>query len=419
MRARIDLFSRAADRATGAKGGDRVDLAAFRALRTPAGAAALRAVTGRDVGAAGLLATLGAMRADHPEPLVSAAVTQVRLRERARPKFGPDAGVMFFTPDGVEQATRGSVGRHRAARLAAAGPDRVLDLCCGIGGDLIAFARAGFQVHGVDADPLTAAVAQANVDVLGLAATVECARAADVPLPGWPAVFCDPARRHGGRRVFDPRGYSPPVDAVLAICAAVPLAVAKLGPGIPHHLVPAGVEAEWVSEGGTVLEAALWFGPLATTTRRATLLPAGHTLTDEALDAAPVGTPGRWLYEPDGAVIRAHLVAEVAARIHGWLLDPTIAYITADSLIDTPFARAYEVTDVMPFSLKRLRALLRDREVGRVTIKKRGSAIDPAQLRQALRPAGPAEATVVLTRVAGAPTTLICRPAPAPAGGLK
>lgn len=415
-----------------------VDLAAFGAVRSAEGARVLAEVARRGTDERTLLATLTALRADHDPALVSAALTQVRLRDRARVKFGADAGRMFFTPDGVEQATRAVVAAHRAGRYAAAGTARVLDLCCGIGADLAAFARAGMTAHGVEIDPLTAAVAGANLAALGLAgrATVTCADATATDLTGWPAAFVDPARRRAGRtgtrRVFDPRAYSPPLSFLTRVAAAVPLTGAKVGPGIPHDLVPAGAEAEWVSVAGAVKEAALWFGPLATAPRRATILPAGAagaaearaggtagtgaaggvaTLVDSGLGPPPVGRPGEWLYEPDGAVIRAGLVGEVVAAVPGGrLLDPTIAYIAADAPVPTPFARAYRVTDVLPFSLKRLRELLRGRGVGQVTVKKRGSAVDPELLRRELRLAGDGHAIVVLTRVADAPTALLCAP---------
>jgi hypothetical protein len=385
-----------------------VELEAFRALRTAEGERVLAEVCARGVEESTLLATISALRARFPDPLVSAAVTQARLRQRAQAKFGADAAAMYFTPDGMEQATRASVAAHRAGRFAGAG--RVLDLCCGIGGDLIALARGGIAVHGVDTDPLTVEVAAANATVLGLTGvTVECADATAVPLTGWPAAFCDPSRRGGGRRVFNPRAYSPPFDFLSDLAAVVPATGAKVAPGIPHELVPPGAEAEWVSDGGDVKEAALWFGPLSTVERRATLLPSGATLT-AAGAVAEVGPVGRWLYEPDGAVIRAGLVAEAAELVQGRLMDATIAYVTADSLVHSPFSTAYEVTDSFGFSLKRLRTVLRQRDVGSVTVKKRGSAIDPEALRRDLRLSGSVPATVVLTRVAGAPTVLLCEP---------
>ncbi len=53
----------------------------------------------------------------------AAALTQVELRRRAVAKLGATlAGRMYFTPDGLEQATRLRVAEHRAARIAIAEP---------------------------------------------------------------------------------------------------------------------------------------------------------------------------------------------------------------------------------------------------------------------------------------------------------
>jgi hypothetical protein len=383
------------------------------ALRGPAGTALLAAVAGLGVADAQVLATTTALRAaGHSPELVAAAVETVRLRERGEAKFGADAAVMFFTPAGVEQATRTGVAAHRARRFAAAGVGAVVDLCCGIGGDLAAFARAGLTVTGVDADPVTAAVAEANAAALGVAdrVSVRCADVTTMDLRDVPAVFCDPARRMGGRRVFDPDAYSPPWDFLLGLVETVPMAGLKVAPGIDHERIPAGVEAEWISFGGDVKEAALWSGGLAGVPRRATLLPSGATLTGTGAELAPVGEVREWWYDPDGAVVRAHLVAELAEQLDATTVDPTIAYLTADRLVETPFARAYRVDEVMPFGLKRLRAALRSRGVGRVEIKKRGSALDVERLRHDLRLSGDEGATVVLTRVAGKPTALLCTP---------
>lgn len=379
------------------------------ALRSPSGRALLDDIGRYDEAAA--IRTAARLRAaGHPAELVAAALTQARLRERARPKFGADAARMLFTPDGLEQATRATVAAHRAARLAAAGPRRVADLCCGIGGDALALARAGCTVDAVELDPVTAAVAAANLEELGPtgAGQVRCADATAVDRTAFDAVFLDPSRRGAGRRVFDPDAYLPPWSFVAA--TLVGTACVKVAPGIGHDRIPAGVEAEWVSDHGEVKEAALWSPALRTADRRATLLPGGASLVGSGLDRAAVGPVGQWLYEPDGAVIRAHLVAEVATEVGGTLMDPRIAYLTGPDRVDTPFATAYEITDVLAFSLKRLRALLRAQDVGIVTVKKRGSAVEPATLRRQLRLSGTRHAVLVLTRVAGAPTVLVCRP---------
>lgn len=357
-----------------------------------------------------------AVRRTEPDPERSAAaLTQVGLRVRGVAKFGEDALRMFFTPDGLEQATRRAVADHRAARLAAAQPSSVVDLGCGIGGDLTALARAGLVAAGIDLDPLRVAMAEANLAALGLDGAVTVADATVLPLAGFGVALVDPARRDGRGRVFDADAWVPSWDFVTGLLTGRP-AVAKLAPGLPHDLVPAGVEAEWVSDRGEVKEAVLWSPHLAVTRRRATVLRAEGlaTLTeeDDPYDGAerPVRAVGRYLYEPDGAVIRAGLVTAVAGAVDGGLLDEHIAYVTSDAGFRTPYAATYEVLEELPYREKALRAALRERGVGRLTIKKRGVDVVPEQLRKRLALRGDAEATVVLTRVAGEGTALLVRP---------
>ncbi|MFH8684487.1 methyltransferase domain-containing protein [Streptomyces lydicus] len=389
------------------------DLDVFAALLAPEGQTLLDEL--RDHDPADELAAATRLRRDHPAPLVSAALGQARLRQRAAAKFGADAQRMYFTANGVEQSTRATVAAHRAARLAALGVRSVADLCCGIGGDALALARAGIRVLAVDRDPLACAAARANAAALGLTELIEV-RAADVTevdTAGWDAVFVDPARRSKvrGGRIFDPEAYSPPLSWAVEAARTAPFAALKIAPGVPHEMLPEDAEAEWISDRGEVKEAVLWFGT-APGARRATLLPAGDSLLGAGLPDPEAGPVGRYLYEPDGAVIRAHLVAEAAAALDGRLIDPTIAYVTADALRPTPYATAYEITDVLPFNVKRLKALLRERGVGTAVIKKRGSAVEPEELRKKLKLAGGGNSvTVFLTRVAGAPTMLLGQPA--------
>ncbi|WP_198539439.1 class I SAM-dependent methyltransferase [Streptomyces graminilatus] len=387
-------------------------LAAFAALLTPEGRALLDEVRGTEP--ARELAVATRLRRAHPAELVSAALGQERLRQRAVAKFGAeDAGRMFFTPNGVEQSTRASVAAYRADRFRELGVTSVADLCCGIGGDALALARAGIRVLAVDRDPLTAAVARANVDALGIGELVEVREAdvTDVDTAPYDAVFVDPARRGGRGRIFDPEAYSPPLSWAVEAARKAPLAALKIAPGVPHEAIPADAGAEWISDGGDVKEAVLWFGAgTGSGSMRATLLPGPRVLVGRGLPDPQVRAVGRYLYEPDGAVIRAHLVAEVAEEVGGGLVDETIAYVTGDELRITPYASAYEITDQLPFGVKKLKALLRERGVGTLTVKKRGSAVEPEELRRMVKPKGAGAATVFLTRVAGAPAMLIGHP---------
>jgi SAM-dependent methyltransferase len=397
-----------------------MDLEAFRWLLTPAGQTLLaRAHQVYDEQAGDPLRSSTVLRRDGaaqagsgatPEH-VAAALTQVQLRQRAEAKFGDLAARMYFTPDGLEQATRMRVAEHRAARIALAAPSSVLDLGCGIGGDLVAFARAGLTAAGIDRDPLRVEVARANLAALGLGGAVQEADAESIGLSGFGVVFADPARRTAAGRVFDVDGWSPPWPFVQQLLTRP--ACVKVAPGIPHDLVPEGVEAEFVSDHGDVKEAVLWSSYLATARRRATVIRTSGlaTLTDEDDPGDRSVRPvGRFLYEPDGAVIRAGLVTAVAAGVHGGLVDEHIAYVTGDEAFATPFARSYEVLEELPFKEKALKAALRARGIGRLTIKKRGVDVVPEELRKRLALGGEQDATLVMTRVAGKGTALLVHP---------
>jgi hypothetical protein len=399
-----------------------VDLEGISALLTEQGWALLGSLPPYDDREA--MALGERLRAEgYPPALVAAALTQSRLRAAARDKFGPFADGMLFTPEGLEQATRLQVAARHAQRFTSAGIARVADLGCGIGSDSMALATFDREVLAVERDELTAAVATMNLRHWP-EAVVRCEDVTTTDLSGIGGAFVDPARRRqggreSGRRLLDPREGSPPLSFVLELAGRMPAVGLKTAPGIPHHLVPEDAEAQWVSVGGDVVEAGLWFGLLARdgVRRAALVLPRDGDesaqpveVTDAGMPEAEPGAVGSVLYEPDGAVIRAGLVGQVAAAVGGRLLDRTIAYVTADRLVRTPLATAYTVEEVFPFQLKALRTWLRDRGIGRLAIKKRGTAVEPEQLRRQLRLEGTGEATIVLTRVAGRQSVLAVRP---------
>lgn len=376
------------------------------ALLTPTGQAALAAAMPLALGDE--LSAATALRARFPATLAADALTQARLRVRARAKFGAGADAMYLTRAGLEQATRPVVAARRARRLREAGATHIADLGCGIGSDLKELTGTG-----VEADQVTAQCAALNAP----AARVIHGDARDFDLSTVDTVFCDPARRAGGRRVFRPEDYSPPWDWVVELASAVPRTVLKLAPGIDQALLPDGCELELVSVDSEVVEAAAWCGPLAQVPRRATVIRHGvpHELTGTGQEVGQSGAPLGFVYDPDGAVVRSHLVAEFAASVGGVLADSTIAYVWSEKAVATPFARCFAVDAVMPFSLKRLRAALRARGVGRLEILKRGSALSVEQLRSQLRLSGDAPSSLLLTRVAGAPVAVIATPVSPPA----
>ncbi|WP_245553590.1 class I SAM-dependent methyltransferase [Demetria terragena] len=370
------------------------------------------------------------LRADGFAPeLVAAALTQARLRQAAVAKFGADAARMLLTQDGLEQATRWEVADHHARRFAAAGVSAVHDLGCGIGADAMAFARAGLGVQAVDADEGVALVAEANLRRWPRA-TADFRRAEDVRLPSGKdaltvGVWFDPARRTPGvadisgrtRRVFRLDQMSPDWDHVREVAARLPVVGAKLSPSFPHAAVPHTAEAAWTSYAGDVVECALWWGPLARTSGRSAHVLGPRTdalVTEDMAMGAPtefatMPSQGMYLYEPDRAVIRAGLTGALTNATEGRELASGVGYVASRQDVRLPWAKRYLITAAMPFNTKRLRAVLRDRGVGTLTIKKRGVSIDPQALRRQLRLSGDLEATVVLTRVGSVQVALLVR----------
>ena len=387
-----------------------MEVETFEQLLTPAGRALLDEIADR----AGVESDLGLgtrLRKSFPSDLVAAAVTQNHLRGKAEAKFGPLARDLFFTHDALEQSTRSAVADHRARRLASTGAGAVVDLGCGIGGDLLALGRAGLRVRGVERDPVRAAIARANLAAAGIDGTIEVGDAESTPIADDEVAFIDPARRDARGRTFGTADLQPPWDWVRGHLAG--RCVAKVMPGLAHADVPEGVEAEWVSHRGDLVEACLWGAPFATADRRATVLgagrPDGATLIATGEPAA-VADVGAHLYEPDDAVLRAGLVGELAATLGGWLPDAHIAYVSSQDRHATPFGRGFTVLEELPFREKPLRAALQARRVGTLTIKKRGVEIVPDQLVRRLKLKGPEKALVIMTRVQGAGRAYLVTP---------
>jgi THUMP domain-like len=215
-------------------------------------------------------------------------------------------------------------------------------------------------------------------------------------------VFCDPARRNERGRVWRVTDFSPGWSFILGLLDGRRTAGVKLGPALPHDLVPPAVEAEWLTDRGDTVEVSLWAGPGSVPSRWSAVVRADddcHRLvTDLTAPPLPVRAVGRYLYEPVGAVLRAGGLAQLGHALGAGLLDPHLAYLTGDQAVATPFATAYTVRASLPFDRRALRRWLAEHQVGRLEIKQRGTTVDPARLRRELRPEGPNAATLVVSR---------------------
>jgi hypothetical protein len=362
------------------------------------------------------LAIATSLRREYPASLVAAATAQHDLRLAARAKF-VRAMEMLFTRAGYEQSSSETIARYRAARFGDA--RRVGDLCCGIGGDLLALA-SGRDVLGVDVDEIHARLAVHNAAVYGETANVRAvvADVRDLLLAGLDGVFIDPARRAGDHR-FRAGVSQPPLEWCLGLRERVPAVCVKAAPGLPAELIPGGWEAEFIADGRDLKEAVLWSPALASATRRATIVPGGDTLTPAPGDPIGVTEPGEYLLDPNPAVTRAGLVEDLARTLGGdsgsgsgsgsaAKIDPRIAFLTMDRPARTPFARTLRVLHSAPWNEKQFAKRLRDLGIGAADIRRRGLAGDVDQIHRRLKLAGPHRATIVITRVHDKPWGLIC-----------
>jgi len=406
-----------------------MNLSAFRTLLTPPGQEALADAERLQPREKDFLLHFQALSKRYAPALARAALETAILRREATSKF-PDAARMYFTRESLEQATHTDVSSYRAKRYQPF--DHVADLGCSIGGDALALAHAGHHITGLDLDPLRLHLAKANAQTSGLAdqlSFIQADLSQSLPLshtsslPHSLALFFDPARRANHRRAFSVHDYTPPLDIIRTWLPSFPAFGVKISPGVAlDELAGYDCEIEFISLNGELKEACLWFGPLKTGERRATVLPGAFTLTGDRRQQteaplSPVSGPPSslsrplsYLYEPDPAILRAGLVTTLAAQLNAAQLDPTIAYLTSDVLIATPFARIWPIEDWMPFNLKKLRAYLRERNIGRVTVKKRGSPLEPERLIRDLRLKGENEKVLVLTKWQGEPVVLVCTP---------
>ena len=390
-----------------------IDGAALDALLSTEGQALLAELADAPPSSGGEIALITRLRKRHSPSLVAAAVETAELRRRAQSKFS-NASRMYFTRAGLEQASSERMGRHHATRYLAF--DRMADLCCGIGGDLIGLA-SDRQTLAVDIDPVHLRMAALNAEANGVGESVStmCSDVRDADLGDIRAVFVDPARRSGDKRLST-GASEPPLSWCFALAEQGIAVGVKAAPGVPTSVAPAGWELEFVSERRELKECVLWSPSVASSARRATILPERHTLTERADAALDVREPGRFLMDPDGAVTRAGLVKELGMAIGDcWQIDDQVAFLTSDRAIETPFARTLEIAASEAWGLARLNQSLRALDVGSVDIRKRGSAVDVDDLHRRLKLSGSRGATVVLTRMRDKPWMFVCFP-PNPAG---
>ena len=362
-----------------------------------------------------IVKTITKLRAQGHDPaLIANALSQAKLRKRAEAKFGEFAERMFFTEDALEQASRLQVAALHANRFKQAEVTQVADLGCGIGAESLAFASLDLKVSAYEIDEVTSAIAAYNLAIFDNV-EVNNQDVTKLDLEQHQALFFDPARRNSKARLFNPQDFAPNFDWVIEQAKKRPSGI-KLGPGHPHNQIPQEAEAQWVSVQGDLVELSLWFNETKRPNiKRSALLitPEGkYELNSNEPEApAPTGPLGEYLHEPDNAVIRSHLINELAEQTNTHTIDPQIAYLTGNENITSPWLKTYKIKETLPFDRKHLKAYIKQNEIGILEIKKRGADITPEQLRKELSPKGPNSATLIITRIGESHLALFVEPA--------
>lgn len=343
--------------------------------------------------------------------LAHAALETAILREKAKNKF-TQAEKMYFLREPLEQASGEIIASYRAQRLAKYAD--VADLCCGIGGDTLALAQKS-AVLAVDNNPLHLAMARENARVHGLENHIQFVNndALSVDLQTCQAVFADPDRRSQGKRHINVEDYSPPLSAIVDHYQNCDCLAVKLAPAVDlADLSRWHCEQEFIAVAGELKECLLWFHAGRTSTRRATLLPQGLTLTDNDQANNDIGDLESYVYDPNPAVTRADLLGQLAFLLEGHVFGHGLGYVTSTKLHETPWAAAFAVDEIMPLHVKHLRQWLRHRNVGRVEIRKRGSSWDVNNLQRQLKLNGDEFQVMFLIREGRQEQVILARPCP-------
>jgi SAM-dependent methyltransferase len=351
-----------------------------------------------------LVRTTLSLRKDLGTTRTHLVVAQAELRRRASVKF-PNARRMFFTRQLLEQATDAQVASYKAQRWLAL--ERVADLCCGIGGDLMALAHRG-PVVGVDRDPVAVVLAAANCRLAGLAGVeVRREEVCDQNVADYAAWHMDPDRRVEGKRRTRVECHDPDLDAIERLLARNEHAAVKLAPAarLPERWIEAA-ELEWIGNRGECRQQMVWFQRLARQPgkRSATVFVAGATDPrtihgDPGLDPDVAESLGRYVFEPHAAVLAADLTGVLAEQHVLQCVSPGIPYLTGDRIVTDMALTCFEVLEVLPLDPKHLREAIRQRAIGHLEVKKRGVKIDPDEVRRQINPRGDNQATLIIAPI--------------------
>ncbi len=340
-------------------------------------------------------------------PQAALIMEQVQLRLRARRKFS-NADRMFFTPQGLEMATDERIAAYKSLRFLQF--RNIADICCSIGGDLIALANASnrSRVTGFDCDPSATMCATANLHALKMGnANVATASFADVQCAEFDAIHIDPERRADGRSVRG-QSFSPPLAKIFeqtARCSAVAIKIAPATDLIERCTAP--IERQWIGHSRSCQQQLIWTGELVlnpnhrVATRLEKTGSATEFVCEEILVAQcrPVMAQaiGQFIYEPHNVVLAAGLSDAMADELNLEKIGPGVVYYTSNSQLSNQLLSRFRVVQVLPANRSKVADALRQLDIGVLEVKKRGVPAIFAESFKAIRLKGALHGSLMLT----------------------
>ena len=354
------------------------------------------------------LARLAALAGAHLSPDVARlaaalAWTQATLRKRAVEKLGEEIGsVILFDSDGLQMSSGIVTARYHAELALRSRAEFVVDMTAGVGVDSLVFARAGVSVIAYEINPARAALLSANVERFGLSDKIEVRQANSLEDKRFSraalqnaCVYLDPPRRDGASRW----GGADMADAMLrhALQRSPAGVLMKLSPAAERAMGKKfDADMEYISVDGECREALLRWGAVCRSDPHApelsaVTLPAGNRLSSDAAYLQRESLPaihleqGRYLYEPDAAIIRAGLTGQLAAEQSWTQFDDEVAYLISESLAESPLAQGYQILAALPYHKRAVQAWLDEQGATHLIVKKRGVPDEPEVVRRSYK----------------------------------
>ncbi|MHA2283155.1 MAG: hypothetical protein ACXAC5_20125 [Promethearchaeota archaeon] len=357
------------------------------------------------------------------KPEIEKLLEKVHLRIKGKKKF-PRAHQMKFSRDGLAQASSKHVAEYRTwkMRQKLGEIQKSLDLGSGIGGDTIAMALR-WKVISVEINPVTMEMLRHNVqvynvgknvdfilgDILKLLDNIEFQK----KLEDIDCIFFDPSRRVEGKRTVKIEEYEPPLTLIENLKPFSQNICIKIAPGVDLSRIKYDCDIEVISYKGEVKEVVLWFGKFKTSSNKelilATKLPEKITWIQKSKRYnVPVSKPKDFIYEPDPAFIKAHLISDIAEKFNLSQLHEKVAYLTSDTLIDIPILKCYHVLSYETLDYPSINKKLTTLKIGNVDLKARGISVDLKSIQKSIHGIGRKKGLLILTKILNKPSAIIC-----------